>query len=63
MKLITAHRILIASAAVFFLFFSAWELARYFNRGEGWAAGRSLLYLVIAVGFSIYFKSLKRWYR
>jgi hypothetical protein len=40
MKLITAHRILIASAAIFFLFFALWELRNYSNGGALWAAAR-----------------------
>ena len=62
MKLITAHRILIGTAIVFFIFFSLWELRNYWQSSNTWAAGRSILYLVVAAGFGIYFKSLKRWY-
>ena len=63
MKLITAHKILIASAAVFFCFFAAWEFRNYFASGEPWALARSVLYLVVAVGFAIYFKNLGRLYK
>ncbi|HKY09595.1 MAG TPA: hypothetical protein VJQ55_15200 [Candidatus Binatia bacterium] len=63
MKLITAHKILIASATVFFLFFSLWELNRYANGGDFWAMMRSMMYFVIALGFAIYLKNLKRWYK
>jgi hypothetical protein len=62
MKLITAHRILITAAVVFFLFFAIWELRSYLDKGSAWAAARSILYLVVAIGFGIYLKSLKRWY-
>lgn len=61
MKLITAHKILIATSIVFFFFLSLWELRRYFDTDNLWAVGRSLLYAVIAVGFCFYFKSLKKW--
>jgi hypothetical protein len=62
MKLITAHRILIGAAVVFFLFFSIWELRSYLDVGNAWAAARSALYLFVAIGFGVYLKSLKRWY-
>ncbi|MGH7873867.1 MAG: hypothetical protein ACREQO_16815, partial [Candidatus Binatia bacterium] len=62
MKLITAHKILIASSTVFFLFLSLWELQSYFASSDSWAMGRSLLYLLVAIGFGIYFKNLPRLY-
>ena len=62
-KLLTAHKILIATAAVFFLFFSFWELRNYLTGADEWAVFRSLLYLTIACGFAVYFKSLDRLYR
>jgi ABC-type nickel/cobalt efflux system permease component RcnA len=62
MKLITAHKILIGAAIVFFVFFSLWELRNYVANGDGWAMARSVLYLVIAVGFGVYFKKLRRLY-
>jgi hypothetical protein len=61
-RVITAHRILIGTAIVFFFFFAAWELRNYLQVGDGWAAGRSVLYFLVAVGFAVYLKSLKRWY-
>jgi hypothetical protein len=63
MKLITAHKILIASATVFFVFFALWEARNYAVSEESWAAVRSALYLGIAVGFAIYFKNLGRLYK
>jgi len=63
MKLITEHKILIASSTVFFLFFALWELRNYSASGETWAMGRSLLYLLVAIGFGIYFKNLRRIYK
>lgn len=62
MRLITAHKILISTAVVFFLFFALWELRSYLSNGNVWAAGRSFLYLVVAAGFGVYLKSIKRWY-
>ena len=63
MKLLTAHKILIASAALFFLFFSLWELQNYLNAADDWAVFRSVLYLLTGCGFGIYFKNLDRLYK
>lgn len=63
MRLITAHKILIVSATLFFLFFASWELRRYLDAGDAWGMGRSALYFLVAVGFGIYFMNLKRWYK
>jgi len=62
MKILTAHKILISSAVVFFVFFAFWEYRNSAN-GDGWAVWRSGLSLLVAVGFAIYLKNLKRWYR
>jgi cell division protein FtsW (lipid II flippase) len=63
MKLITAHKILIGSATVFFIFFALWELNRYASSDDTWAVARSVLYLLVALGFGMYLKNLKRWYK
>jgi hypothetical protein len=63
MKLLTAHKILIGTAVVFFLFFALWEWRGYYEAGNGWAAVRAALYVLVAIGFGIYFKNLKRWYK
>jgi len=62
MRLITAHKILIGSATVFFVFFALWELNRYAGSNDIWAMARSLLYLLVALGFGVYLKNLKCWY-
>ena len=62
MKILTAHKILISSAVVFFVFFAFWEYRNSAN-GDSWAVWRSGLYLLVALGFGIYLKNLKRWYR
>ena len=61
MTLITAHRILISTAVVFFFGFALWELRNYSDTGNLWAISRSILYLLVSVGFGVYLKSLKRW--
>jgi hypothetical protein len=63
MRLITAHKILIGSATGFFFFFALWELHNYSASGEFWALGRSILYVIIAIGFGIYLKNLGRLYK
>jgi hypothetical protein len=63
MKLITAHKILISSAIVFFVFFALWELRHHGGTEDGWGVGRAALYILVAIGFAIYFKNLKRWYK
>jgi hypothetical protein len=62
MRLITAHKILIGTATVFFVFFSLWELRNYAASAEAWALARSILYLIIAIGFGVYLKKLGRLY-
>jgi hypothetical protein len=62
MKLITAHKILISSSVVFFIFFALWELRNY-SAGNAWAGFRGALYLLVAVGFAVYLKNLRRWYK
>jgi hypothetical protein len=63
MKLITAHKILISSAVIFFVFFAGWEWKNYSGSGESWAIWRGALYFIVALGFGIYLKNLKRWYK
>jgi hypothetical protein len=63
MRLLTAHKILIGTAVVFFLFFALWEWRGYERMNDVWAAGRAALYIIVAIGLAIYFKNLKRWYR
>lgn len=62
MKLLTAHRILISSAVIFFIFFGFWEF-RGATGADSWAVWRACLYWIIAAGFGVYLKNLKRWYK
>jgi hypothetical protein len=63
MRLLTAHKILISTATVFFFFFALWELRNYFYGADSWAVFRAILYFLVAVGFGIYFRKLDRLYR
>jgi cytochrome c oxidase assembly factor CtaG len=60
MRLLTAHKILIGTAAVFFFFFGLWELR---NSADEWAIFRGVLYLLVGIGFAVYFKNLNRLYK
>lgn len=59
MTLMTAHRILIATAIVFFLGYAVWE-GLHARAGGGWALVRGAIAILVAVGFGIYFRSLGR---
>ncbi len=61
MTLLTAHKILIFTAVVFFFGFALWELQNYFSAGDTWAFFRAVLYLIVGAGFGVYLKSLARW--
>jgi len=61
MTLLTAHKILISTAIVFFLGFALWELRNYSDTGNLWATFRGALYLLVAVGFGVYLRTLKKW--
>lgn len=60
MKLLTAHKILIGTSAVFFVFLSSWEFGNYFSGDGLWTAVRGALYLGIAIGLGVYFTSLRK---
>jgi hypothetical protein len=62
MRLMTAHKILIGTATIFFAFFSLWELRNYAGSDDTWAFARAVLYLLIAIGFGVYLKKLSRLY-
>ena len=62
MRLMTAHKILIGTATVFFVFFSLWELRNYAGSGEVWGFARAVLYLLIAIGLGVYLKKVSRLY-
>jgi hypothetical protein len=62
MRLMTAHKILIGTATIFFVFFSLWELRNYAGSDDTWAFARAGLYLLIAIGFGVYLKKVSRLY-
>jgi hypothetical protein len=56
----TAHKILISTAAVFFVFYGGWEIVRYGRTGDAWALGRGLVALLVALALGLYFIYLRR---
>ncbi len=63
MKLLTAHKILITTAVVFFFGFAAREFKDYLDTANRWSMLGAAFYLLVAFGFSIYLWSLKKWAR
>jgi hypothetical protein len=61
MTLLTAHKILISTAVVFFFGFALWQWRNYLDTENIWSAVQGVLYLVVALAFAIYLKSLKKW--
>jgi hypothetical protein len=61
-KLITAHRILIAAGIAFFLFYALFQ-ARLFltHAGGAGAIVQALVSAAIVIGLIVYYRSLKRW--
>lgn len=61
MTLLTAHKILISTAVVFFFGFALWEWRNYLDTENEWAAFSGVLYLLVSLGFGVYLRSLKKW--
>lgn len=63
MRLITAHRILIASAVLFFVFYAVFQARRY-GAGDGaLALAQAIASAAVAVVLAVYYRSLRRWGR
>jgi hypothetical protein len=63
MRLITAHRILIAAGIGFFVLYAALQGRQYAATGSTAALLQALAALAIAVGFHVYYRSLRGWGR
>ena len=61
MKLITAHRILIGAAIVFFVFFAAVELKQYARVPGAAPLIEAVVSIAVAVGLVLYYRTLSRW--
>jgi hypothetical protein len=59
-SVITAHKILISAAVLFFFGYALWELRQYVRFGEVGALLRSAGSLLGAVGFAVYLRSFVR---
>jgi hypothetical protein len=60
-KLITAHRILIGAAIVFFVFFAAVQLRLYVRAGGAAPLIEAVVSVAVAVGLVLYYRTLSRW--
>jgi hypothetical protein len=60
MTLLTAHRILIGAAVLFFAFYAGWEIAGARGAGGG-ASGllRGASAVAAAIAFGVYFRTLR----
>ena len=61
MKLITAHRILIGAAIVFFVFFAAIQLRLYVRTTGAAPLIEAVVSVVVAIGLVLYYRTLSRW--
>jgi hypothetical protein len=61
--LITAHRILIGSGIVFFLFYAGWRVRHYLGGGPTADLGHALLSAAVAVALVLYYRTLRGWGR
>jgi hypothetical protein len=62
-KLITAHRILIAAGIAFFAFYAVFQVRR-FQAGDGApAVVQAVIAAAVAVGLAVYYRSLAGWGR
>jgi len=64
LKLITAHRILIAAGIAFFLFYALVQARLFLTRDGGVGAIiQAVVAAAIVIGLIIYYRSLKQWGR
>jgi hypothetical protein len=61
-KLITAHRILIAAGIAFFSFYALLQARQFVTHAGGTgAAVQAVIAAVIVIGLIVYYRSLRRW--
>ena len=58
MRLLTAHKILIVSAVVFFAFFGLFEMRNFAATGSFADLGSGVFGFSVAVGFGLYLRAL-----
>ena len=59
MRLITAHRILIAAGIAFFVFYAVFQLRLYVREGSVTSVAQAGTAVIIAGGFVWYYRSLR----
>ncbi len=60
MRLITAHRILIAAGIALFVFYAGFQLRVFVRNGAAVALAQAVVSAAIAVGFVVYYRTLRR---
>ncbi len=63
MRLITAHRILIAAGIAFFVFYAAFQLRLWARSGDPASLAQVVVAAAVAVGLVLYYRTLRRWGR
>jgi hypothetical protein len=58
--MINFHKLLISTAIVFCVFFSAWGWREYRHTGTTWSLASAIAFAVFAVGFAVYLRFLRR---
>jgi len=59
-RIMTAHKILIGTAAAFFVFYGGWEILHAARGGHAWGLVRGLVAFVVAAALCSYFAHLLR---
>ena len=58
--MIAFHKVLIATAIAFCVFFAVWGLREYQHTGTTWSLASAIAFGVFAVGFAVYLRFLSR---
>ncbi len=61
MRLITAHRILIAAGIAFFLFYALFQTRLWARTDAVASLGQAVVSLAVAVGLALYYRTLRTW--
>ncbi len=59
--MIAFHKVLIATAIAFCVFFAVWGWREYQHTGTTWSLASAIAFAVFAVGFAVYLRFL-RWF-
>jgi hypothetical protein len=60
MRIMLAHKILIGTAAAFFVFYGGWEILHAARGGDAWGLARGVVALAVAAVLWVYFAYLLR---